>query len=115
MSTAAHARLLSVDPSAALALPGVVRFLDYKDVPDGLSPFKVRANKDEEIFAKDEVVYEGHPIGAILARTKALARKAAALVKIEYEILKPILTIEEAIEANSYIDVSTILNKLESK
>ena len=115
LSTVAHARLLSVDPSAALAFPGVVRFLDYKDVPDGLSPFKVRANKDEEIFAKDEVVYEGHPIGAILGRTKAAARKAAALVKIEYEILEPIVTIDDAIEANSYIDVSGILCKILAK
>ena len=109
LSTVAHARLLSVDPSAALALPGVVRFLDFKDVPNGLVPFKVRANKDEEIFARDEVLYEGHPIGAILACNEAVARKAAALVEIEYKILKPIVTIDDAIEANSYIDVSSIL------
>ena len=35
-STVAHAKLLSVDPTAALALPGVVRFLDVRDVPEGL-------------------------------------------------------------------------------
>ena len=108
LSTVAHAKLLSVDPSTALSLPGVVRFLDFKDVPDSLVPFKVQANMDEEIFAKDEVLYEGHPIGAIVARNEAVARKAAALVKIEYEILKPIVTIDDAIEANSYIDVSDI-------
>ena len=109
----AHAKLLSVDPTAALAVPGVVRFFDVKDVPDGLVPFKILGDVDEEIFAKDKVLYEGHPIGAIVACNETVARKAAALVKIEYEILKPILTIDDAIEANSFIDVSTILNKLE--
>ena len=105
-STVAHAKLLSVDPTAALAVPGVVRFLDVKDVPEGLVPFKILGGQDEDIFAKDEVLYEGHPIGAVVACNEAVARKAAALVKIEYENLKPIITIDDAIEANSYIDVS---------
>ena len=51
-------------------------------------------------------MYEGHPIGAILACNERLARKAASLVKVEYEILKPVVSIDDAIEANSYIDVS---------
>ena len=91
---------------AALALPGVVRFIDVKDVPEGLTPFKIFGGQDEEVFAKDTVMYEGHPIGAILACNERLARKAASLVKVEYEILKPVVSIDEAIEANSYIDVS---------
>merc|ERR550532_2814808 len=64
-STVAHAKLLSVDPTAALAVPGVVRFLDVKDVPEGLVPFKILGGQDEDIFAKDEVLYEGHPIGPV--------------------------------------------------
>ena len=105
-STEAHANLVSVDPSAALAVPGVVRFMDVNDVPVGIVPFKIWSNKDEEIFAKDKVLYEGHPIGAILACNEAVARKAAALVKIQYEVLKPVVSIDDAIEANSYIEVS---------
>ena len=105
-STVAHAKLLSVDPTAALALPGVVRFLDVKDVPEGLTPFKIFGGQDEELFAKDTVMYEGHPIGAILACNESVARKATSLVKVEYEILKPVVSIDDAIEANSYIDVS---------
>ena len=54
-STVAHAKLLSVDPTAALALPGVVRFLDVKDVPEGLVPLKVLGGADEDIFAKDDL------------------------------------------------------------
>lgn len=105
-STEAHANLVSVDPSAALAVPGVVRFMDVNDVPVGIVPFKIWSNKDEEIFAKDKVLYEGHPIGAILACNEAVARKAAALVKIQYEVLKPVVSIDDAIQANSYIEVS---------
>ena len=106
ISTEAHANLVSVDPSAALAVPGVVRFMDVNDVPVGIVPFKIWSNKDEEIFAKDKVLYEGHPIGAILACNEAVARKAAALVKIQYEVLKPVVSIDDAIQANSYIEVS---------
>ena len=106
LSTEAHANLVSVDPSAALAVPGVVRFMDVNDVPVGIVPFKIWSNKDEEIFAKDKVLYEGHPIGAILACNEAVARKAAALVKVQYEVLKPVVSIDDAIEANSFIEVS---------
>ena len=106
LSTEAHANLVSVDPSAALTVPGVVRFMDVNDVPVGIVPFKIFGNKDEEIFAKDKVLYEGHPIGAILACNEAVARKAAALVKIQYEVLKPVVSIDDAIQANSYIEVS---------
>ena len=55
---------------------------------------------------KTSLEYEGHPIGAILACNEAVARKAAALVKIQYEVLKPVVSIDDAIQANSYIEVS---------
>ena len=80
--------------------------MDVNDVPVGIVPFKIWSNKDEEIFAKDKVLYEGHPIGAILACNEAVARKAAALVKVQYEVLKPVVSIDDAIQANSYIEVS---------
>jgi len=104
-STMAHAKILSVDPSAALALPGVVRLLTIKDVPEGLCPFKILGNCDEVIFPVDTVMYEGQPIAAIIACNQKVARQAAALVKVEYEPLKPVVTIDDAIAANSYIDV----------
>ena len=59
--------------------------------------------KDEEFFASKEVHCYGQVIGIVLAETKNLAKKAASLVEIEYEVLDQILTIEDAIEKNSYL------------
>ena len=90
--------------------------MDVNDVPAGIVPFKIWSNKDEEIFAKDKVLYEGHPIGAILACNEAVARNAAALVKVQYEVLKPVVSIDDAIQANSYIEVSvSVIEKSETE
>jgi xanthine dehydrogenase molybdopterin-binding subunit B len=83
----------------------VVRFLSAKDVPDGFNPMKVMGNCDEDIFAADVVQFEGHPIGAVVAATEKIARAAAALVRVEYKPLRPIVSINDAIVANSYIEV----------
>ncbi|CAE1322991.1 XDH [Acanthosepion pharaonis] len=99
MSTKAHARLINVDPSEALSMPGVVDYIDYKDVP-GSNMYGFC--KDEYIFAVDKVTCEGQVIGAIVADTAAHAQRAAKNVKITYEELTPIVTIEQAIEANSF-------------
>ncbi|XP_052242634.1 xanthine dehydrogenase/oxidase-like [Dreissena polymorpha] len=99
LSRRAHAKILSVDPSAALQVPGVHGYLDHTDVP-GKKVFGNAA--DEEIFASEYVLCVGQTVGAILAETREIASKACFLVKIEYEELTPIFTIEEAIEAQSF-------------
>ena len=105
-STEAHAKILSVDESAALALPGVKKFMSAKDIPEGAKKFKILGLVDEDIFADGEVLFEGHPIGAILADTEKLARHAASLVEVKYQTLKPVVSIDDAIAANSFFDVS---------
>lgn len=102
LSTKAHAKLLSVDPSAALDLPGVVDYVCHTDMP---SP---EANKwgapvcDEVFFAVDKVFTAGQPIGLILADSAAHAAAGARAVAVEYEDLPAIFTIEEAIEKESF-------------
>ena len=105
-STEAHATIVSVDESAALALPGVKKFMSAKDIPEGANKFKILGLVDEDIFADGEVLFEGHPIGAILANTEKLARHAASLVKVQYKTRKPVVSIDDAISANSFFDVS---------
>src|SRR3981081_1575075 len=58
---------------------------------------------DEVLFAHDEVSYHGQIIALVVGETQENCRSAAANVLVEYEPLQPILTIEEAIEANSYL------------
>ena len=55
VSTTSHAKLLSVDASRALQMPGVVAFIDHKDVP-GNNNFGLLA-QDQQVFAVDKVCY----------------------------------------------------------
>ncbi|KAF2726029.1 xanthine dehydrogenase [Polychaeton citri CBS 116435] len=104
LSTKAHARLLSVDSSAALEIPGVYDYVDRHDLPNEKANWWGAPNCDEVFFAVDEVFTAGQPIGMILATSARLAEAGARAVKVEYEDLPAIFTIGEAIEANSYFD-----------
>jgi len=111
LSTKAHAKITSVDHSAAMELPGVVDYVDHTDMP---SP---EANKwgapvcDEVFFAVDEVFTAGQPIGIVLADSAAHATAGARAVMVEYEELPAIFTIEEAIEKESYFQHSRYIRK----
>ncbi|CAD6923331.1 unnamed protein product [Tilletia controversa] len=109
LSTRAHAKILSIDPSEALALPGVTHFVSAKDVrgtnvwnPPGM---------DEVLFAVDEVHMFGQVIGVVTATSKRLAQRAAKAIKVEYEDLEHWLTIEEAIERESFFPPRRTLAK----
>jgi xanthine dehydrogenase/oxidase len=102
LSTKAHAKLLSVDAEAALDLPGVAAYVDHKDLATPESNWWGAPACDETFFAIDEVFTAGQPIGMILADTAKHAEQAARAVKIEYEELPAIFTIEEAIQQESF-------------
>lgn len=103
LSTHAHAKIISVDASKALAMPGVYIFASHEDLPSPKANFWGAAAIDEVLFAVDEVVSAGQPIGMIVAKTKIIAQKAARAVEIVYEDLgPPILTIEQAVEKESF-------------
>ncbi|XP_077175230.1 aldehyde oxidase isoform X2 [Paroedura picta] len=97
-STRAHARILSIETSEALEAPGVVAVVTADDVPGE------NGKEDEDIFAKDEVIYVGHIICGVVAETHELAKEATKKVRIEYEDLERILTIQDAIQHNSYLE-----------
>jgi xanthine dehydrogenase/oxidase len=111
LSTKAHAKLLSVDPSPALDLPGVFDYVDHTDLPNEKANWWGAPVCDETFFAVDEVFTAGQPIGIILADTAIHAEAAARAVKVEYEDLPAIFTIEEAIEKESYFDHYRYINK----
>ncbi|KAJ4325049.1 hypothetical protein N0V94_000934 [Neodidymelliopsis sp. IMI 364377] len=102
LSTKPHAKLISVDAEAALDLPGVAAYVDHKDLATPESNWWGAPSCDETFFAVDEVFTAGQPIGMILADTAKQAEQAARAVKIEYEELPAIFTIEEAIQQDSY-------------
>lgn len=102
LSTRAHAKLLSVDPSEALEMDGVLSYVDWRDMPSKKANCWGTAAQDEYFFAEDEVTCHGQIIGAVVAKTKLQAQRAARKVKVEYEDLPIILTIEEAVAAKSF-------------
>lgn len=66
---------------------------------------------DEELFASKKVYHIGQMIGMIIATTEVIARSASKLVKIQYEKLPAIFTIEEALEKNSiFKSTKSLLN-----
>jgi 4-hydroxybenzoyl-CoA reductase subunit alpha len=92
----AHARILSIDTSRAESLPGVKAVLTAKNVPAtryGVSP----ARYDETIFATDRVRYVGDEVAAVAAVDLETAMEALDLIKVEYEPLPHVLTVEEAL------------------
>lgn len=108
MSEHAHAEILNVDPSEALSMPGVVSYLDHKDLKDNqIGP----VFKDEELLASKYVYSVGFPIGIIVAKDQKTAQQAAQKVKVEYKVLDSILSIEEAIEMKSFYDEMNSLTR----
>jgi xanthine dehydrogenase large subunit len=101
MSNVAHGKLLGVDASAALAMPGVVDVVLAADIPGDkmLAAFA----GDEPVFAMDTVQFIGQVVGVVVAKTVMQARKAARKVKLNIEVLPPVLTVQEALKAKSYV------------
>ena len=110
LSTKAHAKILSVDTSPALNLPGVYEWVDHNDLPDAKANWWGAPTCDETFFAVDEVFTAGQPIGMILADSAKHAEAGARAVKVQYEDLPTIFTIEEAIAHQSYFDHYRYIN-----
>ncbi|KAF3911352.1 hypothetical protein ABW20_dc0100059 [Dactylellina cionopaga] len=104
LSTKAHAKILSVDASPALDLPGVVMYVDHTDLPSPEANWWGAPVCDEVFFAVDEVFTAGQPIGMILAESAIQAAAGARAVAIQYEELPAIYSIEEAIEKESFFE-----------
>jgi 4-hydroxybenzoyl-CoA reductase subunit alpha len=90
-----HARVLSINAARAIKLDGVFAVITGEDLPEkfGIMP----STQDEEALAVDKVRFAGDPVAAVAAASESLAEKALAYIDVEYEALKPILSIEEAL------------------
>uniref|UniRef100_G1Q5J1 aldehyde oxidase n=1 Tax=Myotis lucifugus TaxID=59463 RepID=G1Q5J1_MYOLU len=97
-STRAHAKIIAIDVSEALALPGVVDVITAEDVPGDNN------HNGEVLYAQNEVICVGQIVCTVAADTYAHAKDAAKKVKIAYEDIEPrIITIEQALEHNSFL------------
>jgi xanthine dehydrogenase YagR molybdenum-binding subunit len=80
-STIAKGRVVSIDASAARALPGVIAVLSHENAPR-LAPLD---DAELAVFQSDAVAYHGQFVAAVVAETSEIARQAASLVVVRYE------------------------------
>ena len=107
----AHARILSIDTSAAEALPGVRAVVTSADLPDLTDRFEDlgeggSANMryaSNNILADDKALYDGHAIAGVAAVDLNTAEDAVALIQVEYEVLPPILDVHQAMAEDAAI------------
>lgn len=90
----AHAKILSIDISAALALLGVVTVLLAKDIPDN----RTIGEEHGWLLAEKEVCYIGDPVALVAADSERIAEEAAKLIKVEYEELPGVFYLEDALK-----------------
>lgn len=97
----AHGELLGFDPSAALAMPGVLAVLSAADIPgeNQIGPIL----RDEPLLAEGEVVYIGQPVALVLAERPELARQAADAVVVDVKARPVVVDPREAFEKEMLI------------
>jgi xanthine dehydrogenase D subunit len=90
-----RARIRSMDISGALKLPGVAAVLTHDDVP-GRKTYGLEA-ADQPVLAGDEIRYQGEPLLIVAADHPETARRAAAAVTVDYQVLTPVTGAEAAL------------------
>ena len=99
----AHARIVSIDTSAAESMEGVKAVITGADFPDlaanGAHPSEIDVANNA--IARDKVLYEGHVVAAVAAITREQAEAAAKAVAVTYEVLPHVLTVDEAMADNA--------------
>ena len=95
-----RARVLDIDASAALALPGVLAVLTADDVPHN-KVGHLQQDWDVMIAKGDITRYVGDAICLVVAENETVLKQAKELVKVDYEPLEPVRTIQEARAADA--------------
>ncbi len=107
LSTVAHGEIVSVDLDAVRAAPGVVAVWTAADLPfaNDVSP----SIHDEPLLATGTIHYVGQPIFLVIADSHRAARKATRLGRIDYRELPAILTVDEAMAADSRFEGGPVI------
>ncbi|MBV2355722.1 molybdopterin-dependent oxidoreductase [Streptomyces sp. J2-1] len=96
-STVAHAEIVSLDTSEALAQPGVYAVLTYDDLPTEVRNYGLEI-QDTPVLANGKVRHHGEPVALVAADHPETARRAAARIRVEYREL-PVITDESSATA----------------
>ena len=96
----AHARIRSIDTSAAAALDGVFAVVTGDDFPSD-TPSEVSANV---VMCRGHVRYQGQPVAAVAASTPTIADQALELIEVDYEVLPHVTDVWESAQGKVIID-----------
>ncbi len=107
LSSVAHGEITGLDLSAVRAAPGVVAVLSAEDLPE--MPDCSPSAHDEPLLAVGTVHFVGQPVFLVIADSHLAARKAARLGKVSYRELPALLTVDEALAANSRFEQGPVV------
>ena len=91
-----HANILGIDTSAAEQVAGVVGVYTGKDVPGTNMHGLIR--RDQEVLATKKVRYMGDAVAVVVAKDRRTAEQAVGLVKVDYEVLPGVFSIDDALD-----------------
>ena len=104
----AHARIRSIDTGKAEALPGVTAVVTAKDFPiigdQAIDFAETQGNARlmaEHVMADRKALYQGHAVAAVAATSPHIAEQALDLIEVDYEVLTPLLSIEQAMREDA--------------
>jgi carbon-monoxide dehydrogenase large subunit len=101
-SPLAHARIVSIDTSAALQHPGVHAVITGKDLEEqGLAWMPTMSYDTQAVLATDKVRFQGQEVAFVIADNRYLARDALELIDIEYEALPVVVNARKALDADA--------------
>jgi len=99
----AHARIVSIDTSAAEAVPGVKAVITGKDIPPNSAKLMLGGeaaldlrDMGDNLLAHDKALYHGHAVAAVAAVSVDVAREAGEKIKVVYEPLPAVMNVDEA-------------------
>ena len=96
----AHARIRSVDTSAAAALPGVKAVITGQDMPVAQMAKADQGSRfaSDNLMARGKALYRGHAVAAVAAVSPHIAETALSLIKVEYQVLPPVMDVKAAMK-----------------
>lgn len=103
----AYARIRSIKTDNALKVPGIECVLTYKDVPKNRFTMAGQSYPEpspyDRLILDEYVRYVGDPVAIVAGDNEKAINKALKLIKVEYEVFKPVLDLEEAIDNSTVI------------
>jgi len=107
----AHARIKSIKYQQALKLPGVLAVITGADFPECRTEVAAIAGEytvnvrhiSQNVIARDKVLYDGHALAAVAATSPHIAEEALRLIEVDYEVLQPVMTLDDAMKPDAVV------------